>query len=61
VLYFEADGFLRAQVRMMVDFLLAIGRDEASEAELLEQLRGITRHRTSLAPPQGLYLCRVVY
>jgi tRNA pseudouridine38-40 synthase len=61
VLYFEADGFLRAQVRMMVDFLLAIGRGEASEAELLEQLRGITRHRTTLAPPQGLYLCRVVY
>ncbi|MRJ03009.1 MAG: tRNA pseudouridine(38-40) synthase TruA [Epsilonproteobacteria bacterium] len=61
VLSFEADGFLRAQVRMMVSFLLAISENRLTLYHLQEQLEGKARYLTTLAPPQGLYLCRVVY
>ncbi len=61
ILYFEANGFLRAQVRMMVDFLLAIGEDKLTRYHLLEQLAGKSRYLTTLAPPNGLYLCKVIY
>ena len=61
VLYIEGDAFLRAQVRMMVAFLLKISRGELTIAQLKEQLAKEARHSTTLAPPGGLYLCRVVY
>jgi tRNA pseudouridine38-40 synthase len=61
IIYFEANGFLRSQVRMMVDFLLKIGKKELTKEELLEQLKCQEKHSTTLAPPYGLYLCRVVY
>ncbi len=61
ILYFEADGFLRAQVRMMVEFLLKISSDELTVYHLLEQLATKRRYLTSLAPPQGLYLAKIIY
>ncbi|MRI58802.1 MAG: tRNA pseudouridine(38-40) synthase TruA [Epsilonproteobacteria bacterium] len=61
VIYIEADGFLRAQVRMMVDFLLKIARGELSLTQLQEQLTLKKRHSTTLAPPNGLYLSKVIY
>ncbi len=61
VLYIEGDAFLRAQVRMMVDFLLKISRGELTLTQLQEQLAKKRRYSTTLAPPGGLYLCRVVY
>ncbi len=61
VLYIEGDAFLRAQVRMMVDFLLKISRGELTITQLQEQLAKKHRYSTTLAPPGGLYLCRVVY
>lgn len=61
ILYFEADGFLRSQIRMMVDFLLKIGSNRLTSKELKEQLECKNRYSTSLATPNGLYLCRVVY
>ena len=61
VIYIEADGFLRAQVRMMVDFLLKIARGELGPKELEEQLSLKIRHSTTLAPPNGLYLAKVIY
>ena len=61
ILYFEADGFLRSQIRMMVDFLLKIAKDSLTKEDLKEQLLCKKRYSTSLALPNGLYLCRVIY
>jgi tRNA pseudouridine38-40 synthase len=60
-IYFEADGFLRAQVRMMLHGAFAVARGELSCAALAEQIEHIRRHTHELAPPQGLYLARVLY
>ncbi len=61
ILYFEANGFLRAQVRMMVEFLLQISQNRLTRYHLQEQLEGKARYLTSLAPPNGLYLAKVFY
>jgi len=60
-LYFEADGFLRAQVRMMVDAAMRCASDEITRKMLKEQISGTQRHTTSLAPASGLYLARIIY
>ena len=60
-IYFHADGFLRAQVRMMVHAASAVANGELSLEQLREQLKLQTRHTTRLAPPEGLYLARVIY
>lgn len=60
-LYFEANGFLRAQVRMMVDAVMRCACGEITLAMLKEQIDGTHRHTTSLAPACGLYLARVLY
>jgi tRNA pseudouridine38-40 synthase len=61
VLRFEANSFLRSQIRLMSSALLKISSGELSEDELLEQLNGEKQHSTSLAPPSGLYLCDVCF
>ncbi|WP_281950670.1 tRNA pseudouridine(38-40) synthase TruA [Nitrosophilus kaiyonis] len=61
IFYFEANGFLRSQIRMMVDFLIKIGKNELTKYQLLEQLQCKERYSTTLAPPYGLYLCKVIY
>ena len=60
-IYFEANGFLRSQVRMMVAFAMQVATQEKSLLELEEQLYLHTRHSTKLAPPEGLYLARIIY
>jgi tRNA pseudouridine38-40 synthase len=60
-IYFEANGFLRAQVRMMIDFAVRVADGELTLAQLREQLCLQTIHSRRLAPPQGLYLARVIY
>ena len=59
--YFEADGFLRAQVRMMLASAFGVSRGELEMDQLEEQLEMHHRHTTHLAPPEGLYLARVIY
>ncbi|NPA03591.1 MAG: tRNA pseudouridine(38-40) synthase TruA [Epsilonproteobacteria bacterium] len=61
VIYFEANGFLRSQVRMMVEALLEVGREKLLLSELKLQLEAKERFITTLAPPNGLYLCKVIY
>jgi tRNA pseudouridine38-40 synthase len=61
-LTFEADGFLYKMVRSMVGALVAVGAGKLTP----EQLAGIleSRLRTAVvqtAPPQGLFLQRVLY
>ncbi len=60
-IYFEANGFLRAQVRMMIDFAVRVANSELSIGHLQEQLAGKYSHSRRLAEPNGLYLARVIY
>ena len=61
VLTFEANGFLRSQIRLMVAFLLEIGKGRLGTHELLEQLTCKKLHLTRLAPESGLYLAGIQY
>lgn len=60
-IYFEANGFLRAQIRMMVDTAMQVAQQTLTLEELQAQLSCQKRHNTRLAPPQGLYLARIIY
>lgn len=61
VMCFEANGFLRSQIRMMASFLLQISEGTLTKAQLIEQLDSGIKHSTSLAPHNGLYLTRIKY
>ena len=60
-IYFQANGFLRAQVRMMVHAAISCAKKEMTEAQLREQLACKVKHSSRLAPPEGLYLARILY
>ena len=61
IIYFQANGFLRSQVRMMVDSALSCAKKEMRIEELIEQLKLKKQYTTKLAPPEGLYLARILY
>lgn len=61
VFKFRADGFLRAQIRLMVAGVLAVLEGKLTQKELEEQLLCKKCHLRLLAPPNGLYLSRIVY
>lgn len=61
VLYFEANGFLRSQIRLMVGFLLAISEGKLTAGMLKEQLSLQKQYKVKLAPHNGLYLSRITY
>ena len=61
VLYFEANGYLRSQIRMMADAVLKINGGSMNLAQLKEQVERKVRHSTDLAPASGLYLSKVIY
>jgi tRNA pseudouridine38-40 synthase len=60
-IYFEANGFLRAQVRMMIDASMLCATNKLTLLQLKEQLNTQKKHTTNLAPPEGLYLARIIY
>ena len=60
-IYFQANGFLRSQVRMMVDAAMLCAKNEMTLGQLQEQLKCQKKHTTKLAPPEGLYLARIIY
>jgi tRNA pseudouridine38-40 synthase len=60
-IYFQANGFLRSQVRMMVDAAMQCATGRMSLEALSEQLSCGEKHSTKLAPPSGLYLARILY
>ncbi|CAA6801847.1 MAG: tRNA pseudouridine synthase A (EC [uncultured Sulfurovum sp.] len=60
-IYFEANGFLRSQVRMMVESAMLVAKGELSKEQLLQQLACKQKSTTTLAPPQGLYLAKIIY
>jgi len=61
VLYFEASGFLRSQIRLMVAFLLKINEAELSIEQLKLQLNNTQTFNTRPASANGLYLSNIVY
>ena len=60
-IYFQANGFLRSQVRMMVDAVMLCARNEMSLEQLQGQLSCQEKHTSRLAPAEGLYLANIVY
>ncbi len=58
---FEADGYLRSQVRMMVESGVSAMRGDLDKDMLKRQLGGENIFNTPVAPPQALYLARVLY
>ena len=60
-IYFQANGFLRSQIRMMVEAAMHCARGEMTTRQLSEQIECQERYITRLAPPEGLYLARILY
>ncbi len=60
-IYFQANGFLRSQVRMMVEMAMSCAKKERTINQLQEQLECRAKYSTKLAPQEGLYLARVLY
>ena len=58
----EADGFLYKMVRSLVGALVAAGEGKLDAARIRELLRsGVRTPEVQTAPPQGLFLQRVIY
>lgn len=60
-IYFQANGFLRSQVRMMIASAMLYAQGKSSLKAVKEQLKGEYKHSSKLAPAEGLYLARVLY
>ena len=60
-IYFQANGFLRSQVRMMIEAAMCCARGELTLEQLLVQIECQEKHSIKLAPPEGLYLAKVLY
>lgn len=56
ILRFEADGFLRSQIRLMVGALLTLNAEQ-----IVEKLQRRANHKLRPAPPNGLYLAKILY
>lgn len=61
VFSFEANGYLRSQIRMMVDFLLKISDETLSIEDLKKQLEKQEEISRTLVKANGLYLVKVKY
>ena len=61
ILKFTANSFLRSQVRLMVGALLEIGYGNLDIQELEKFLTYKNKKWKKIAPPNGLYLTRVIY
>jgi len=61
IIYFEANGFLRSQVRMMVEASMQVALSQWSKEALQKQLDLKEKSMTKLAPPEGLYLAKIIY
>ena len=61
IIYLYANGYLRSQVRMMIEGALKVANNEISLQQLQEQIDNKRKYFTTLTMPQGLYLHRVLY
>ena len=58
---FNANSYLRSQIRMIVSFLLKISQDKVTLEDLKNQLQKKELVSWTLAPSNGLYLSRITY
>jgi len=58
---FEANGFLRSQVRMMTQAAMLYAQGLCDIETLKEQLESKKQHLHTLAPASGLYLAKIHY
>ncbi len=58
---FKGNSFLRSQIRMMVQILLKISEGMLSIEDLIDQLNKKGQKLKTLAPPNGLYLSKIIY
>jgi len=56
VLHFQANGFLRSQIRLMVGALLTLSKEQ-----IKERLKGKASKGLKPAPANGLYLAKIIY
>ena len=61
ILTFEANGFLRSQIRLMVGFLLEISNGRYTKEDLKAQLECQAQFKLKPAPHEGLYLSSIKY
>jgi len=61
IIYFQANSFLRSQVRMMVDAAMQHAQSKINLIQLQEQLHCQVKYTSKLAPPEGLYLAKILY
>ena len=61
IIYFYANGYLRSQIRMMVEGALKVEQNKITLNQLNEQLNCQKRYFSTLAKPEGLYLFKVIY
>jgi tRNA pseudouridine38-40 synthase len=61
IIKIEGNGFLRGQIRIIIDFLLKINEDKLSIEDLKKQLNKEKLISKHLAAPNGLYLERIWY
>ncbi len=61
IVTFEANGFLRSQVRMMVEGSMQYALGRLPKKALCEQISAKGQYLTQLAPASGLYLAKIVY
>ncbi len=56
ILYFEANGFLRSQIRLMVGALLTLDAQQIEEKLTMQK-----QYKVKPAPANGLYLAKIKY
>ena len=61
IIYFEANGFLRSQVRIMIEGAIQVALNKWSLKELQKQLNNEEKSMSRVAPPEGLYLAKIYY
>lgn len=61
IIKFSGNGFLRSQVRMMVDFLLKVSDKKLLKEDLITQLNKEKVSSRDIVIPNGLYFERVFY
>lgn len=61
ILKFRANSFLRSQVRLMVGSLLSVGYGKIKEKDIYNLLIGEKSKTNRIAPPNGLFLSKVIY
>ena len=61
IIKIEGNGFLRGQIRIIVDFILKINENKLTFNDLKSQLYKKSLISKHLAPPNGLYLERIWY